>query len=106
MTYAVNPAYGIGFPKDGYGVRAMAEALGWRIPVLAILVVIVIPFVGDLSDKIGRRSGPRAWSSPRSVPASVSLALILYAISIKNIPLAIANWRGCMWGVVWVELRP
>src|SRR5439155_7957677 len=45
-AYAVQPAYGIGFNKDVYL---------W-IPVLGNAVsVIVIPFVGDLSDRIGRR---------------------------------------------------
>src|SRR5829696_6811823 len=43
-AYAVQPAYGIGFHKDVYL---------W-IPVLGnILAVLVIPFVGNLSDKIG-----------------------------------------------------
>src|SRR3984957_10997323 len=45
-AYAVQAAYGIGFQKDVYL---------W-IPVLGnILAVLVIPFVGNLSDRIGRR---------------------------------------------------
>ena len=45
-AYAVQPGYGIGFDKDVYL---------W-IPVLGnVVAVIVIPFVGNLSDKIGRR---------------------------------------------------
>jgi len=45
-AYAVQPAYGIGFAKDVYL---------W-IPVLGnILAVAVIPSVGNLSDRIGRR---------------------------------------------------
>jgi MFS family permease len=45
-AYAVQPAYGIGFDKSVYL---------W-IPVVGnIVAVLVIPFVGNLSDKIGRR---------------------------------------------------
>src|ERR1700681_2598564 len=45
-AYAVQPGYGIGFEKDVYL---------W-IPVLGnIVAVLVIPFVGHLSDTIGRR---------------------------------------------------
>jgi MFS family permease len=45
-AYAVQPAYGIGFAKDVYL---------W-IPVMGnILAVLVIPFVGNMSDKIGRK---------------------------------------------------
>ena len=45
-AYAVQPAYGIGFEKDVYL---------W-IPVLGnMLAVLVIPFVGNLSDKVGRK---------------------------------------------------
>src|SRR5690348_3728020 len=45
-AYAVQPAYGIGFEKDVYL---------W-IPVVGnILAVLIIPFVGNLSDKVGRK---------------------------------------------------
>ena len=45
-AYAVQPAYGIGFEKDVYL---------W-IPVLGnMLAVFVIPIVGNLSDKVGRK---------------------------------------------------
>ncbi|MWP07776.1 MFS transporter, partial [Escherichia coli] len=45
-AYAVQPAYGIGFAKDIYL---------W-IPVVGnIVAVLVIPYVGDLSDRIGRK---------------------------------------------------
>ena len=86
-AYAVQPAYGIGFAKDIYL---------W-IPVLGkILAVLVIPFVGNLSDKIGRRP-------PIIVGALLSGLLAfgyLYAISIKNVPLAICM-SLLMWGVVY-----
>jgi MFS family permease len=86
-AYAVQPAYGIGFPKAVYL---------W-IPVLGnILAVLVIPFVGGLTDRIGRRP-------PIIVGALLSGALsfaYLYAISIANVPLAIMM-SLLMWGVVY-----
>jgi MFS family permease len=86
-AYAVQPGYGIGFEKDVYL---------W-IPVLGnIVAVLVIPFVGNLSDRIGRRP-------PIIVGALASGALsfvYLYAISIHNVPLAIAM-SILMWGVVY-----
>jgi len=86
-AYAVQPAYGIGFPKGIYL---------W-IPVLGnILAVLIIPFVGNLSDKIGRR--------PPVIIGALGSGLLafayLYAISIKNIPLAI-TMSLLMWGVVY-----
>lgn len=86
-AYAVQPAYGIGFAKDIYL---------W-IPVLGnILAVLVIPLVGNLSDRIGRRP-------PIIVGALLSGLLAfgyLYAISIRNVPLAICM-SLLMWGVVY-----
>ncbi|MBV8428645.1 MAG: MFS transporter, partial [Hyphomicrobiales bacterium] len=86
-AYAVQPAYGIGFSKDVYL---------W-IPVLGnIVAVLVIPYVGNLSDKIGRR--------PPIIIGSLAAGLLsfayLYAISIKNVPLAIVI-SLLMWGVVY-----
>ncbi|WP_234197635.1 MFS transporter [Pseudacidovorax sp. NFM-22] len=86
-AYAVQPAYGIGFHKDVYL---------W-IPVLGnILAVLVIPIVGNLSDKIGRR--------PPMIVGSVLAGLLafgyLYAISIGSVPLAIVM-SLLMWGIVY-----
>ncbi|GJD65033.1 MFS transporter [Methylobacterium frigidaeris] len=86
-AYAVQAAYGVGFHKDVYL---------W-IPVLGnILAVIVIPFVGNLSDKIGRR--------PPIIVGALGSGLLsfgyLYAISIANVPLAIVM-SLLMWGVVY-----
>lgn len=86
-AYAVQPAYGIGFPKDVYL---------W-IPVLGnILAVLVIPFVGNLSDRIGRR--------PPVIVGALGAGLLsfvyLYAISIRSVPLAIAA-SLLMWGIVY-----
>jgi len=86
-AYAVQPAYGIGFPADVYL---------W-IPVVGnILAVLVIPYVGNLSDKIGRR--------PPIIVGALGSGLLsfgyLYAISIHSVPLAIAL-SLLMWGVVY-----
>ena len=86
-AYAVQPGYGIGFSKDVYL---------W-IPVLGnILAVLVIPFVGNLSDRIGRR--------PPIIVGALGSGLLsfgyLYAISIHNVPLAIVM-SLLMWGVVY-----
>ena len=86
-AYAVQPGYGIGFAKDVYL---------W-IPVMGnIVAVLVIPFVGNLSDKIGRR--------PPIIIGAIGSGLLsfgyLYAISIHNVPLAIAM-SLLMWGVVY-----
>ena len=86
-TYAVQPAYGIGFP---------ASVFLWM-PVLGnILAVILIPFVGNLSDRIGRR--------PPVLVGALSAGLLsfayLYAISIHNMWLAIVL-SVLMWGVAY-----
>ena len=86
-AYAVQAAYGIGFAPDVYL---------W-IPVLGnVVAVIVIPYVGNLSDRIGRRP-------PIIVGALLSGVLsfgYLYAISIHSIPLAVVM-SLLMWGVVY-----
>jgi MFS family permease len=86
-AYAVQAAYGIGFEKSVYL---------W-IPVLGnIVAVVVIPYVGNLSDKIGRKP-------PIIVGALVSGLLsfaYLYAISIKSVPLAIVT-SLLMWGIIY-----
>ncbi|HSI48608.1 MAG TPA: MFS transporter [Ideonella sp.] len=86
-AYAVQKAYGIGFDKEVYL---------W-IPVAGnILAVIVIPFVGKLSDRIGRR--------PPMIVGALAAGLLsfayLYAISIANVPLAVLM-SLLMWGVVY-----
>jgi MFS family permease len=86
-AYAVQPAYGIGFRPDIYL---------W-IPVVGnILAVLVIPYVGNLSDRIGRR--------PPIIVGALGSGLLafvyLYAISIASIPLAIGT-SLLMWGIVY-----
>ena len=86
-AYAVQPGYGIGFEKDVYL---------W-IPVVGnIVAVLVIPYVGNLSDRIGRRL-PIAVGS---VLAGLLSFVYLYAISIHNVPLAFVM-SLLMWGVVY-----
>jgi MFS family permease len=86
-AYAVQPGYGIGFHKDIYL---------W-IPVVGnIVAVLVIPFVGNLSDRIGRR--------PPLIIGALSSGLLsfayLYAISIHSVALAIVL-SLVMWGVFY-----
>ena len=86
-AYAVQPAYGIGFTPDTYL---------W-IPVVGnIVACLVIPFVGALSDKIGRR--------PPMIVGSLIAGLLsfmyLYAISIKHMPFAFVM-SVLMWGIVY-----
>ena len=86
-AYAVQPAYGIGFHTDVYL---------W-IPVVGnIIAVLVIPLVGNLSDRIGRR--------PPIIVGALGSGLLsfayLYAISIHNVPLAIL-FSLLMWGIVY-----
>ena len=86
-AYAVQPAYGIGFAPDVYL---------W-IPVGGnIVAVLVIPLVGELSDRVGRR--------PPMIVGSLLAGLMsfgyLYSISIHNIPLAVLM-SLLMWGVVY-----
>jgi MFS family permease len=86
-AYAVQPGYGIGFSKDVYL---------W-IPVMGnIVAVLVIPYVGNLSDRIGRK--------PLIIGGALMSGLLsfayLYAISIRSVPLAFAM-SLLMWGVVY-----
>jgi MFS family permease len=86
-AYAVQPAYGIGFPKDVYL---------W-IPIMGnVLAVVIIPCVGNLSDKIGRR--------PLMIGGALGSGLLsfvyLYAISIHHMWMAIGT-SLLMWGVVY-----
>jgi MFS family permease len=86
-AYAVQPGYGIGFASDVYL---------W-IPVLGnVLAVLVIPIVGNLSDRVGRRL-------PIAIGAVLSGLLsfgYLWAISIQSVPLAVAL-SLLMWGLVY-----
>ena len=86
-AYATQKAYGIGFAEDVYL---------W-IPVVGNLVAcIVIPYVGSLSDRIGRRL-------PIIVGALGSGLLsfgYLWAIGQGSVPLAV-TFSILMWGIVY-----
>ena len=86
-AYAVQPGYGIQMREDVYL---------W-IPILGnCLAVLVIPFVGHVSDRVGRR--------PPLIAGSLTAGLLsfayLYAISIRHVPMAIVVSLA-MWGVVY-----
>ncbi|WP_248796239.1 MFS transporter [Pseudomonas sp. MWU13-2105] len=86
-TYAVQPSYGIGFPSG----------LFMWIPVLGnICAVILIPYVGKLSDKIGRK--------PPVIVGVLCGGILsfgyLYAISIHNMWLSLML-SLLMWGVAY-----
>jgi MFS family permease len=86
-AYAVQPGYGIQMREDVYL---------W-IPILGnCLAVLVIPFVGRWSDRVGRR--------PPLIAGSLTAGLLsfayLYAISIRHVPLAVVV-SLVMWGVVY-----
>jgi MFS family permease len=86
-AYAVQPGYGIGF----------SNAVYLWIPVLGnALAVAVIPFVGAWSDRVGRRL-PIVCGAVGSGLLSFAY---LWAISIHNVPLAIAM-SLLMWGFVY-----
>jgi MFS family permease len=86
-AYAVQPAYGIGISKSVYL---------W-IPVIGNLVaVLVIPFVGNWSDRVGRR--PMIIGG--ALGAGVLSFAYLYAISEHNVALAFVM-SLLMWGVVY-----
>ncbi|MFB9121808.1 MFS transporter [Paraburkholderia dipogonis] len=86
-AYAVQASYGIGFSKSVYL---------W-IPVIGnIVAVLVIPYVGNLSDRVGRRLP--------IVVGALGAGLLsfgyLYAISVRNVPLAIVM-SILMWGIIY-----
>ncbi len=86
-AYATQPAYGIG----------MSPATYLWMPVMAnIVAVILIPFFGRLSDRIGRR--------PLMIFGSLSSGVLsfayLWAISQKNVVLTVVL-AILMWGVLY-----
>ncbi|RKT21337.1 putative MFS family arabinose efflux permease [Paraburkholderia sp. RAU2J] len=86
-AYAVQQSYGVGFSKGVYL---------W-IPVVGnIVAVLVIPYVGNLSDRIGRRLPIIVGA----LGAGLLSFAYLYAISIRNVPLAMVM-SVLMWGIIY-----
>jgi len=86
-TFATNAAYGIGLRTSDYI---------WISTVGNIVAVILIPFVGNLSDRIGRR--------PVIIVGCLGAGLLgypyLYFVSHGNLPMAFL-FAVLMWGVVY-----
>jgi MFS family permease len=87
LTYATNKAYGVGFSTTTYL---------WITVVGNTVAVILIPFVGNLSDKIGRR--PLVIVG--ALGSGAMSYLYLYFVSQKNITLAFIT-AILMWGVIY-----
>lgn len=86
-AYAVQPAYGIGLPKS----------LFLLIPVVCnVVAVVLIPLLGHLSDRIGRKP-PAVFGAAGS--GAVAIAY-LYAIEMHSIEWTIAL-AVLMWGIVF-----
>jgi MFS family permease len=86
-TYATNPGYGVGLTSTNYL---------WISVVGNIVAVILIPFVGNLTDRIGRR--------PVLIFGCIAPGLLgfpyLYFVSEANLPMAFL-FAILMWGVVY-----
>ena len=86
-TFATNASYGVGFSTTKY---LLVSVIG------NLIAVIVIPFVGNLSDKIGRR--------PCMIVGSVGSAIFaypfLYFVAQDNFWMAFL-FAMIMWGVVY-----
>ena len=86
-TFATNAAYGVGLRTSDYI---------WITVVGNIVAVILIPFVGNLSDRIGRR--------PVIIVGCLGAGLLgypyLYFVSQGNLPMAFI-FAVLMWGVVY-----
>ncbi|WP_214370559.1 MFS transporter [Pseudonocardia sp. H11422] len=86
-TYATNVAYGVGFTTTMYL---------WISVVGNVVAVLLIPFIGNLSDRIGRR--------PCIIVGALGSGALsyayLYSISQANIVMAFV-FAVLMWGVVY-----
>jgi MFS family permease len=86
-TYATNRAY-----ENGFSVTTYL----WISVVGNIVAVILIPFVGNLTDRVGRRP----LMIVGALGSGVFGYLYLYAVDTSNVTLAFAS-AILMWGVVY-----
>ncbi|CAB4902585.1 MAG: MFS transporter [Actinobacteria bacterium] len=86
-TYATSEAYGVGFSTATYL---------WISVVGNLVAMVLIPFVGNLSDRIGRRP----CIIVGSLGSTAMAYAYLYAISIDNVLLAFV-FALVMWGSVY-----
>jgi MFS family permease len=86
-TFATNQAYGNGFTTTTYL---------WISVVGSLVAVILIPFVGNLTDRIGRRP----CMIVGALGSGVFGYLYLYAVDTSNTTLAFAS-AILMWGIVY-----
>lgn len=86
-TFATNKDYGVGFHADVYLWIPLAGN---------VVAVLVIPYVGNLSDKIGRRP---CIMTGALVAGAMSFAY-LWAVSSQNVVLAVL-FSLIMWGAVY-----
>jgi MFS family permease len=86
-TFATNAAYGNGFTTTTYL---------WISVVGNIVAVVLIPFVGNLTDKIGRRP----CMIVGALGSGVMGFLYLYAVDTSNTVLAFIS-AMLMWGIVY-----
>ncbi|RBP07414.1 sugar transport protein [Roseiarcus fermentans] len=82
--------------QPGHGVAMDASVYLWMPAVGNLVAVVVIPFVGNFSDRVGRR--------PPMIVGSLLSGLLafayLYAISVRSAPLAFL-FSVLMWGVLY-----
>src|SRR5918993_1153932 len=86
-TFATNAAYGNGFTTTTYL---------WISVVGNVVAVILIPFVGNLTDRIGRRP----CMIVGALGSGVMGFLYLYAVDSQNVTLAFIS-AILMWGIVY-----
>ena len=86
-TFATSASYGVGMSTTAYL---------WVSVVGNVVAVILIPFVGNLTDRIGRRPG----DDRRCLGSGILAYPYLYFVAQDNLPMAFL-FAMLMWGVVY-----